>query len=183
MSSVSFGQRGGFICHVVSQGVFPNSSEPFIVYSDASKMSLSDVIVLKDLVLKTCEGELSYRELELVVVVLCLNFETLVDESRFEIGIMITHEKRIGVKIRINELMRFYDKIHVLDTIEPRMLILQRGLSSGLSVRLRAAMTYQNLREIFGWLVLKEKETRVYLEVSEELPRALKTKAKIDYKL
>ncbi|RDY02829.1 hypothetical protein CR513_13666, partial [Mucuna pruriens] len=56
---------------------------------------------------------------------------------------VITHEKRIGVKIRTN-------KIHVVEVIEPRKLILQRGLGSG------AGRMYQNLRELFGWLGLEE---------------------------
>ncbi|RDX87660.1 hypothetical protein CR513_30836, partial [Mucuna pruriens] len=54
------------------------SSEPFIVYIDASMMCLSDALMLKDLApkqFKTRSGELSYHELEL---------GTLVDESRFE---------------------------------------------------------------------------------------------------
>ncbi|RDX93038.1 hypothetical protein CR513_24753, partial [Mucuna pruriens] len=67
-------------CVDYHQLVFLYSSEPFIVYSDASKMSLSYVFMLKDLAfkhLKTCERELSYRGLELVVVVLYLNFENI----------------------------------------------------------------------------------------------------------
>ncbi|RDX64990.1 hypothetical protein CR513_56389, partial [Mucuna pruriens] len=36
---------------VVHYKMFSNSSEPFIVYSDASKMSLSDVVMLKNLVM------------------------------------------------------------------------------------------------------------------------------------
>ncbi|RDX73917.1 hypothetical protein CR513_46404, partial [Mucuna pruriens] len=66
MSSVT-GLRGESL-------VSPNSRKPFIVYSNASKMSLSNVLMLKDMILKTHEGKLSYRELELVVVVLCLNY-------------------------------------------------------------------------------------------------------------
>ncbi|RDY06536.1 hypothetical protein CR513_09471, partial [Mucuna pruriens] len=38
---------------------------------------------------KTHEGELSYYELELVVVVLFLNLERLVDEDRFEVLVII----------------------------------------------------------------------------------------------
>ncbi|RDX80333.1 hypothetical protein CR513_39135, partial [Mucuna pruriens] len=69
---------------------------------------------------------------------------------------VITHENRIGAKIRTNEVMIFYNKIHVLDGTKLRKLILQSGLSSGLYVPLRAARTYQNLREMFGWFGLKE---------------------------
>ncbi|RDX66225.1 Retrovirus-related Pol polyprotein from transposon 17.6, partial [Mucuna pruriens] len=71
MSSVSFGQRGDFLCRVISQGVFPNSSEPFLVYSDVSKMSLSDVLMLKDL-LKTHERNYPTHDVELAIMVFTL---------------------------------------------------------------------------------------------------------------
>ncbi|RDX69243.1 hypothetical protein CR513_51666, partial [Mucuna pruriens] len=42
--------RVSFILRAITPAlVFPNSSEPFIVYSNTSKMSLSDVLMLKDL--------------------------------------------------------------------------------------------------------------------------------------
>ncbi|RDX69275.1 hypothetical protein CR513_51632, partial [Mucuna pruriens] len=37
---------------------------------------------------------------------------------------VITYEKSIGVKIRIDEVLRFYDKIHFFDVIDLRKLIL-----------------------------------------------------------
>ncbi|RDX74013.1 hypothetical protein CR513_46290, partial [Mucuna pruriens] len=91
--------------------------------------------------------------------------------------------KTIGLKIRTDEVMRFYDKIHV---IVLRMLILQRGLSSGLSVQLGAIRTHQNLREIFGWFGLKEKWRtnepnclayldQFYLEILREFHEALES--------
>ncbi|RDX87663.1 hypothetical protein CR513_30839, partial [Mucuna pruriens] len=103
----------------------------------------------------------------------------------------------IDVKIRT-------DEIHVLDVTKLRKLILQKGRSSDSSAQLRAIGTYQNLKKMFRWLSLKEKvtkpmycgyfqeikirepkalETRVYLEILGELPRALETMVKIDYKL
>ncbi|RDX92525.1 hypothetical protein CR513_25327, partial [Mucuna pruriens] len=155
--------------------IVPNSSEHFIVYNDTSKMSLSDVLMLKGLAprwLKTHEGELSYHKLELAidynfdlsnhlgkanVVVNALSrkpcgikveqwkhngYRDLRDLSlvckvtlnsmklnMLKIGRVITHEKRTSVKIRTDEVMRFYDKIHVLDVIELRKLILQ-GLNT-----------------------------------------------------
>ncbi|RDX60708.1 hypothetical protein CR513_61128, partial [Mucuna pruriens] len=43
MPSMTFGLRGESL-------VFPNSHEPFIVYSDTSKMNLRCTLMLKDLV-------------------------------------------------------------------------------------------------------------------------------------
>ncbi|RDX80405.1 hypothetical protein CR513_39056, partial [Mucuna pruriens] len=47
-------------------------------------------------------------------------------------------------------------------------VILQRGLSSGLNVRLGVTRMYQNLREMFGWFRGKGNwtyKTQVYLEI------------------
>ncbi|RDX73914.1 hypothetical protein CR513_46398, partial [Mucuna pruriens] len=107
-----------------------------------------------------------------------------------KINRVITHEKKIGVKIRTDEVMRFYDKIHVLDVTNLRKLILQIGLSSGLSVRPGAARMYKNLREMFRWFDLKEEiikpmygEPKFTPKILGELTRALETKVKPDYKL
>ncbi|RDX73323.1 hypothetical protein CR513_47097, partial [Mucuna pruriens] len=80
----------------------------------------------------------------------------LMEESREsqKLSLVITHEKWIDVKIRTNEVMRFHDKIQVLDVAELRKLTLQKGLSSGLSVQLGAMRMYRNLREMFGWFGL-----------------------------
>ncbi|RDY06535.1 hypothetical protein CR513_09469, partial [Mucuna pruriens] len=64
-----------------------------------------------------------------------------------KIGRVITHEKQIGVKIRIDEVMRFSDKIHVMDVTK-----LWIRLSSGLSAQLGAVMMYQNHRKIEVYL-------------------------------
>ncbi|RDX98336.1 hypothetical protein CR513_18757, partial [Mucuna pruriens] len=62
---------------------------------------------------------------------------------------------KLGVLKVTNDLMEG-NKIHVLDVIELWMLIPQRRLSSGLSVQLGAARTYQNLREMFRLSGLKK---------------------------
>ncbi|RDX77113.1 hypothetical protein CR513_42818, partial [Mucuna pruriens] len=83
---------------------FGPKGEPFIVYSDASKISLSDVLMLKDLTprqLKTHKGELSYREL-----VMLKTLKTLVDESRFEV---FSDHKSLShlLKMRQHEWLEF----------------------------------------------------------------------------
>ncbi|RDY14525.1 hypothetical protein CR513_00409, partial [Mucuna pruriens] len=62
--------------------------------------------------------------------------------------------------------------LKVLHLTKLRKLILQIGLNGDLGVQLGAMRTYQNLRKMFGLPGLKE-----------ELPGALETKVKIDYKL
>ncbi|RDX90349.1 hypothetical protein CR513_27802, partial [Mucuna pruriens] len=166
MSSVTFSLR-----------VFPNSIKPFIVYSDASKVSLSDILMLKDLksqhsLVKRVENEtmimdynfnLSHHLGNANVVVNALSRKYSYVYALM-ISRMITHEKKIGVKRRTNEVMRFYIKIHVLDVTKLR----------------RATTTYQNLIGMFEWTSLKEEKTRIYLEILIELLRALETKVKID---
>ncbi|RDX86353.1 hypothetical protein CR513_32326, partial [Mucuna pruriens] len=135
-------------CIIESFNLSHHLSKANVVANALIKKSLD----LRDSIL-VCEVTLKSIKLGMLKVT-----SDLMEESRecYKLGLVITHEKRIGVKIRTDDVMRFYDNIHVLDVTKLRKLILQRGLSSGLSARLGAMRTYQNLREMFERPGLKE---------------------------
>ncbi|RDX63034.1 hypothetical protein CR513_58579, partial [Mucuna pruriens] len=123
------------------------------VFSD--HRSLKHSLIKKEIITST----LVTRKVNVVVNALSRKSSYVSALSR-----VITHEKRIDVKIRTYEVMRFYNKIHLFDVTKLRKLILQKGLSRGLSVRPRATRMYQNLREMFGWPGLKEEVTEPIMD-------------------
>ncbi|RDX65036.1 hypothetical protein CR513_56341, partial [Mucuna pruriens] len=88
-----------------------------------------------------CEITLKSMKLDLLKIT-----SDMMGENRQE----ITHDKMIDVRIRIDEVTRFHNKIHVLYVTKLRKLIIQTELSSGLRVWLGVARTYQNLREMIA---------------------------------
>ncbi|RDY06675.1 hypothetical protein CR513_09302, partial [Mucuna pruriens] len=151
--------QGGIVVSYCTYVSVSNLSEPFIVYSDAYKMGLSDVLMLKDLIKSWA----------------------LID-------------KKMGKRMRQHKWLGFlkdyyFNLSHHLGKVD----VVVNALS-------RVARTYQNLIKMFWWPSLKENltthyleettrihgvplsRTQVYLKILGDLPGALETKVKIDYK-